>query len=890
MTGGNMRSFNKHLLVFLILIYPIKISLVFGQEAIAQGELFPDATFICTNDHERCGYSMSGAGDVNGDGFDDFMVAAYHNYLHGWNSGSVYLITGSLDQNWGFNVNIEDAAMAIFRGSNDYDMVGYNVTGKGDFNGDGFDDLIIGAPGTWETFPETPGWVYIVFGKKEMDWGKDCQVAVSADVKIQGETDLDQFGYANSFVGDMNNDGFDDIICSAAYRNQYKKWDGKAYLILGDSTGWKDTDLVSQKAVASFVYPMDEALVGYSVADVGDINQDGTPDFVIGVPGANMACLILGRPAVDWGHYFDLNNADYKFMGEFEGDYAGSWISQANDVNNDGYPDFLISAIESFFNGGRIYLITGRNSWTNHEISLSTVDASFRGEDVETHTGFCNSGLKDYDGDGYDDFLIGARYLNGPHPHSGKMYLIRGRKNGWQHDYNLEAIPDYFWGDDSITCAGWQVADVGDVNGDNAHDFATTGPFNSTGAHWGGKLFFFYGKNVSYQVNGSVKYYSQNQPIANTKLKLRGFAIDSLFTDSGGKYAFILAPGQNYTIVPEKEFEKKTSDFTVSAYDAALVARHVINLDTLANYTGIAADVDQDKTICMYDAAQIARYAIDLVALDSSHVGEFLFDPPSRNYKQLRVSYQNEDFIGLVIGDVDGNWQAKNILVSKSVAAGSILPASITVLIGSRFSIPLRVHKQPNVISADIEVLYDPQQLEFIGVKKSEFTNGFTLFYNNQTAGQVKIALYTAKQINIDGVIIRLEFKAINKKKIGVTELKLSSFRLNNDRPVVDRSLICIVDRRSYKMPVELSNQPNPFNPTTTINYRNYTAGYGQLIIYDLMGKVVRSFDLGHLSAGSHELLWNGKDENGIELASGIYYVKFICEKEVKINKMIKLK
>ena len=57
-----------------------------------------------------------------------------------------------------------------------------------------------------------------------------------------------------------------------------------------------------------------------------------------------------------------------------------------------------------------------------------------------------------------------------------------------------------------------------------------------------------------------------------------------------------------------------------------------------------------------------------------------------------------------------------------------------------------------------------------------------------------------------------------------------------------------------------------------------------------MMGKMVRSFDLGFLPVGNHELSWDGKDCNGIELVSGVYFVKFICEKEVKIKKMIKLK
>lgn len=592
-----MRFFGKNLAIKLLFLCSIGNSMVLGQqvEKPVLGELSPGATFICKNHDERCGYAISGAGDVNGDGFDDFMVAAYHNDLHGWNSGGVYLITGALNISWGFNTNIENAATAIFRGSNDYDMVGYNVAGKGDFNGDGFNDLIIGAPGSWDSNPVTPGWVYIIFGKKELDWGKDCQLALTADVKLGGENNLDQFGYANSYVGDINHDGFDDIICSAAYRNENRKWDGKAYLILGDSNGWQENDLVKQKAVASFVYPFNEAMVGYSIAGVGDVNQDGTPDFVIGAPGANIAFLILGRPAVDWGYNFNLNKADYKLIGEHEGDFAGSWISYANDVNKDGYSDFLISAIQSFFNGGRIYLILGRDSWESPEISLNNADASFRAEDVETYTGFCTSGLKDYDGDGYDDFLIGARCLNSTsYPQAGKLYLIRGRKSGWEHDYNLEYIQDYFWGDDFITGAGWQVADVGDINGDNAHDIVTSGPYNSTGAHWGGKLYFFYGKDISGRIAGTSRYY--------------------------------------------------------------------------------------------------------------------------------------------------------------------------------------------------------------------------------------------------------------------------------------------------------LANQPNPFNPTTDIIYKNVTAGEGKLFIYDMLGKAVRTFDLGYLSPGAHEQFWDGKDENGIELASGVYFVKFICEKDMNINKMIKLK
>ncbi len=856
------------------------------------GPIYPDATFVCHNANERCGYSMAGAGDVNGDGFSDFMVAAYHNYLHGWNSGGVYLITGALNQRWGMNVDIESAATAIFRGSQDYDMVGYCVAGKGDFNGDGLSDLIIGAPGTWDRMPETPGWTYLVFGKRQMDWGKDCQLEASADVKIVGEKPLDQFGYAVSFVGDINHDGYDDIICGAPYRNQYQKWDGKAYLILGSALGWNNSDPVARKAVASFYYPVEQALTGYSVAGVGDVNRDGTPDFVIGVPGANVACLMFGRPGVDWGHDFDLRNADVKFWGEIDGDYAGSWISAANDVNQDGYPDFMISAIQAYFNAGRIYLILGRDRWPTSDVPLATADASFRGEDVETHTGFCTSGLKDYDGDGYDDLVIGARYLNSIDiPHAGKVYLIKGRTSGWQRDTDLEQADYYFWGPDSITCAGWQVADVGDVNGDHGHDFIASGPFNSTGAHWGGKIFFFFGKNIAYQIAGTVAYHSHHQPIPGAKLMLIGSSMDSTVTDSVGHYSFWLKPQGNYQVTPTEPDGIGNQDYAISAYDAALVASHAIGIDTLSNLYRLAADVDQNGMIQMFDAAQIARFAVDLPALPSSHVGEFRFDPAMRRYSNLQKSVHGEDYLGVILGDVDGNWHSSVAIAAKTLG-NSVLPSSLVTLFNAKPSIPLTISDFVDARSLDLQLEYDPMDLQFLELHRTEITKSFSCEINAEVPGKIKIAMYNAKPVHFQGEILRLRFQVTNLNRNPSTRLKLSMIRVNDVRFPSEETWIFMTDKNGLSIATEgiLTCQPNPFNPTTHLMVKNRVPGRGRLVIYDMLGKAVRNFELGDLSPGDHQVIWDGKDDRGGELSSGLYFARFRCGNEEAMMKMIKLK
>jgi hypothetical protein len=820
------------------------------------------------------------------------MIAAYHNYVHGWNSGGVYLLLGKAGIQWGFNVNIEQAADAIFRGTDQYDLVGYNVSGRGDFNGDGLEDFLIGAPGHWDRIPTIPGWLYIVFGRKQGDWGKDFLLGSNADVKIVGENDLDQFGYAADFIGDINHDGFDDIICSAPYRKEFKKWDGKAYLILGDSTGWHATDKVAQKAVASFiVYPYEEAVVGYSVAGVGDVNQDGTPDFVIGVPGVNMACLIFGRPKVDWGQNFNLEKADVIFTGENGGDYAGSYISYANDVNRDGYSDFLISALYSHSDGGRIYLITGRKQWDSREVWLRRIDSSYNSEDVNSHTGFSTSGLVDYDGDGYDDFLIGARYLNDYEvPHAGKLYLIKGKESGWQHDLNLEFADYYFWGEDSITCAGWQVEDVGDVNGDRAHDFVTSGPFNSTGAHWGGKVYFFYGKNAALQASGKIEYASSHFPVPQVKLTLAGFEPDSTFTGQDGRYRLYISSHRNYLVTPSKILTPKTDELTITAHDAALVARYAVGLDTLNSNAKIAADVDLDKNIGMYDAAQICRFAIDLPRFASSHIGEFHFVPQQRVYSDVLSSFQNENYSTLALGDVDGNWQSNPIAKSLLTDSFSILPERIFCYANSQLTIPLKVEDQPGVISADIQIKYNPDHLEFVDIVTTGLTRDFCLVYNSQPDGIVKIAMYNLQPVDLTGEFILFKFKVPGNKKWSVSNFDVTLFRINDQPPIADRTVIYFVEKKKLRNEVEMVIQPNPFNPQTKIYFQNQAAENGELVIYDMLGREVRRFELGFLSPGEHEIIWDGKDNHGIELASGIYFAKFACGADIHFARLIKLK
>ena len=166
----------------------------------------------------------------------------------------------------------------------------------------------------------------------------------------------------------------------------------------------------ADESVASFIYPSYQGKLGSAVTGVDDVNQDGFVDFLIGAPGVGTSFLLLGKENLSWGQNFDLNNADCKFYPETNRDDGGWQVKSAGDVNSDGYPDFLIAGLEIDWNAGKVYLLFGKDDWPFNGINLSQADASFIGEGSSQHAGVSVNGINDFNGDSFDDFMIGARY------------------------------------------------------------------------------------------------------------------------------------------------------------------------------------------------------------------------------------------------------------------------------------------------------------------------------------------------------------------------------------------------------------------------------------------------------------------------------------------------
>ncbi len=398
--------------------------------------------------NDYSGISVSGAGDVNGDGFDDLIIGARGANPNGSRSGASYVVFGKAS---GFAVTLNLSTLNGSTGfkiqgvaANDYS--GRSVSGAGDVNGDGFDDLIIGAD---KADPNSSGASYVVFGKSG---GFAATLNLSAlngsnGFKLQGEVAYDFSGYSVSGAGDVNGDGFGDLIIGARKANPNGTGSGASYVVFGKATGFGATlNLSTLNGGNGFKIQGEAALdnSGTSVSGAGDVNGDGFDDLIIGADkadpnGSNSgASYVVFGKASGFGTTLNLSALNgsngFKIAGEATSDYSGRSVSGAGDVNGDGFDDLIIGAKEASPNGslsGASYVVFGKSGGFAGLLNLSALNGStgfkIQGEAAGDLSGSSVSGAGDVNGDGFDDLIIGA-FKADPHgSYSGSSYVVFGK-------------------------------------------------------------------------------------------------------------------------------------------------------------------------------------------------------------------------------------------------------------------------------------------------------------------------------------------------------------------------------------------------------------------------------------------------------------------------------
>jgi hypothetical protein len=406
-------------------VYPITIDPLLTE---------PPTTLTGEAPENFFGVSVATAGDVNADGYADVVVGApgYSSY-----TGRVYVYLGGAS-------GLATTAAATLTGGADYDQFGGSVATAGDVNGDGFADMVVGAQG----YSNYTGRAYVYLGGAS-------GLATTAATTLTGEVNESFFGISVATAGDVNRDGYADVVVGAQRHNGST---GRGYVYLGGPSGLATTaaTTLTGEAIGNEF--------GYSVATAGDVNGDGYADVVV---GAHWYGNSTGRAYVYLGGAGGLAmTAATTLTGEAANDEFGRSVATAGDVNGDGYADIVVGAYWYGIGTGRAYVYLGSATGL-----ATTAATTLTGETFNDFFGASVAPAGDVNGDGYADVVVGAYgYTSGV----GRAYLYLGAANGLATTIATTltgAAGDQF---------GYSVATAGDVNGDGYADVVVGAPhYNS---------------------------------------------------------------------------------------------------------------------------------------------------------------------------------------------------------------------------------------------------------------------------------------------------------------------------------------------------------------------------------------------------------------------------
>jgi len=398
----------------------------------------PTRTYLGEAAGDQFGSALTTAGDVDGDGYADVAVGAQGNAS---NTGKVYLYRGGAS-------GLGASAVWTALGEKTTDYFGAILAGGGDVNGDGFCDLMASSP----PFLSNPAYPTVHNGRAYLYLGGPSGPATSAGWTGSGEGILYYCGWSLASAGDVNGDGYADVVVGAYSMNGGP---GRAYLYLGGSAGLAASPSWTATGEANGNY------FGMSVAGAGDVNGDGYADVVVGARNYNSS---VGKAYLYLGSASGLSaTALWTATGDASTQYFGGVVAGAGDVNGDGYADVVVGAYGYGSYTGRAYLYLGQGG------GLSSSPAwTATGEVAGDYFAYAAAGAGDVNGDGYSDVVVGAYSSNSQ---AGKAYVYLGGATG------LAASAAWAQAGAAGVRFGTAVATAGDVNGDGYADVVVGASF-----------------------------------------------------------------------------------------------------------------------------------------------------------------------------------------------------------------------------------------------------------------------------------------------------------------------------------------------------------------------------------------------------------------------------
>jgi hypothetical protein len=375
---------------------------------------------------DHAGHGVGG-GDFDGDGYGDLLITSPHNDDAATGAGKGYIFYGPLTGSDQLSLSSADSS---YEGYDAGDYAGWSTSMRGDVDGDGCSDIMVGAPqdpvaNSSSGSVAGEGYVILIPGASS---SSSCGGSGSL-ILYYGEEDGDAAGYSLGFV-DTDGDGESEVLIGAPQADiGAVSKSGAVYLSDAQETSFF---VALGDGMVTFAGESINDRAGWSVSGSGDTNGDGYEDILIGAwqddDGANNAgavYLVLGPVSIS-GSDFDLAGADAKLTGSTAGDGAGYAVDFGGQLNEDEFDDILVGAWKQDDGGtdaGSTYVLLGP---VTGSISLSDADAVLSGDSSSDQSGTFVQGGEDVNGDGFDDILIGARYADDGGTNSGAAYLVLG--------------------------------------------------------------------------------------------------------------------------------------------------------------------------------------------------------------------------------------------------------------------------------------------------------------------------------------------------------------------------------------------------------------------------------------------------------------------------------